>query len=88
MNDAMRLYNDAMKRTTIMADERLLDRLRDIADRRGISMAEAVRRALETWAEEQDAPPRCQGAVASEGEPFDTARRSGEMQFYPRSWRS
>jgi len=38
-----------MKRTTIFADEKLLNDLRQIADEEGISTAEGIRQALERF---------------------------------------
>ena len=38
-----------MKRTTIFADENLLNALRHIADEEGISVAEAIRQALDRF---------------------------------------
>ncbi|MEX2553720.1 MAG: CopG family transcriptional regulator [Actinomycetota bacterium] len=43
----MTLYNDALKRTTIMAEEELLARLRAIARSEGVSLAEVIRQGLE-----------------------------------------
>lgn len=76
-----------MTRTTIMADEDLLDKLRQIARREGISLAEAIRQGLE-WRVKQRRPrPKFIGAGASRKGPHDTARRSSESKFEPRSWR-
>jgi hypothetical protein len=76
-----------MKRTTVMADEELLDRLREVARRDGVSLAEVIRQGLEWRAEQRPSPPGFIGIDASEEPPFDTARRSGELPFEPRSWR-
>ena len=71
-----------------MADETLLKRIRTIADNRGISFAEAVRRALTVWADRQESPLRFIGIVATGDGPHDTGRRSADMQFEPDEWRS
>jgi hypothetical protein len=76
-----------MKRTTIMADEAVLDRLRVIARREGLSLAEVIRQGLELRARER--PPRLSfiGAVASGEGMHDTASHIHEMQMMPLSWR-
>jgi hypothetical protein len=83
----MEMHNDDMKRTTIMADEKLLERLHEAARREGVSFAEVVRQGLEWRAGRRAAPLKFIGAGASKGEPRDTARRAGELRFEPRSWR-
>jgi len=77
-----------MKRTTIMADEDILVRIREVARRENLSMAEVVRQGLELRLAQ--GPPRlsCIGSGASTEPPFDTARRSAEMEFEPPPWRS
>lgn len=47
-----------MKRTTIFADEKLLNRARKVAERRGMSFAKLVRNALEQYIETPQAPAR------------------------------
>lgn len=76
-----------MKRTTIMADEHLLAKLRQVAQREGISLAETIRQALEWRVKQQPPRPKFIGAGTSKTPPYDTARRSGELRFEPRSWR-
>jgi hypothetical protein len=76
-----------MTRTTIMADEGLLERLRQIAREEGTSLAETIRQALE-WRVKQPRPrPRFIGAGASRGGTRDTARKSAHLTAEPRSWR-
>jgi ribbon-helix-helix CopG family protein len=76
-----------MKRTTIMADEELLDRLRAAARREGRSLAEIIREGLLWRAERRPARLRFIGAAASSSKRTDTARRAGTLAFGPRSWR-
>ena len=45
-----------MKRTTIFADEELLSNLKHLADEEGISVAEAIRRALNTFVAQRRKP--------------------------------
>lgn len=45
-----------MKRTTIFADEELLSGLKHIADEEGISVAEAIRRALYEFVAQRQKP--------------------------------
>ena len=81
------MYNAGMKRTTIMAPEELLDRLQAIAREEDVSLAEVIRQALELRARQPLRRPRFVAAGRSNQPPDDTARRAGEMQFEPRSWR-
>ncbi len=74
-----------MRRTTIVASDELLDRLRRAAAERGISMAELIREALEEKAKTYHTRPRSLGIGASGH--TDTARRAGEERPQPRSWR-
>lgn len=76
-----------MTRTSIMADERILTKLRAIARKEGISLAEAIRQALAWRASQKPARPRFIGAGAARRGPHDTARRSATLRFEPRSWR-
>ena len=70
-----------------MADEGLLERLRDIAHRDRISLAEVIRQGLELRAAQQPRRPRFIGAGAAEEPPYDMSERAGELEFEPRSWR-
>ena len=79
-------HNEGMKRTTIMADEQVLDRLRAIAHRDRVSLAEVIRQGLELRIGQQR-QPRFIGAGSSKEPPHDIAERAGDMQFEPRSWR-
>ena len=45
-----------MKRTTIFADEELLSGLKHIADEEGISVAEAIRQALDRFVAQRPTP--------------------------------
>jgi predicted transcriptional regulator len=81
------MYNDDMKRTTIMAPDELLDRLQAIARRENISLAEVIRQGLELRAQQAMRRPGFVASGRSVEPPFDAARRAGEMQPEPPSWR-
>ena len=70
----------AMSRTTIMADDALLDQLRAIAKREGISLGEVIRQGLE-WrvTMRRRGPPSFIGAIESDDGPGDTAERADEI---------
>jgi len=70
-----------MVRTTIMADDELLDRLRVIALTEQISLAEVIRQGLEWRAQTKRRPPSFIGAVTSPGGPHDVARRVKEILY-------
>jgi Ribbon-helix-helix protein, copG family len=57
----------AMRRTTIMAEEDLLEQLRQIARDEGISLGEVIRQGLEWRIRTRRRVPSFIGAVASEG---------------------
>lgn len=76
-----------MKRTTIVASEELLDRLRAIADEEGVSLAEVVRQGLEWRAAQASRRPRFIASGRSTTPPHDTGRRAGDLEYTPRSWR-
>jgi hypothetical protein len=60
-----------MSRTTIMADDTLLDELRAIADEEGISLGEVMRQGLEWRAKTRRRVPSFIGRI-------DSDNRSGE----------
>lgn len=68
-----------MVRTTIVADDALLDELRAIAKSEGISLAEVIRQGLEWRIRTRRRIPSFVGAVSSEGGPRDTASRDEEL---------
>jgi hypothetical protein len=68
-----------MSRTTIMADDALLDQLRAIAKDEGISLGEVIREALEWRARLRRRPPSFVGKASSEGGPHDAASRVDEL---------
>jgi len=70
-----------MSRTTIMADDALLDELRAIAKEEGISLGAVIRQGLELRARSRRRPPRFIGAVASGAGPHDTAARDEENPY-------
>ncbi|MGH2586909.1 MAG: ribbon-helix-helix protein, CopG family [Dehalococcoidia bacterium] len=74
-----------MPRTTIVAPEELLQKLRRMAAERRTSMAVIVREALEEKVQSYRPRPRSIGIAASGY--TDTARKAGEERPVPRSWR-
>lgn len=74
-----------MQRTTIVASEHLLKRLRQMATERGTSMANLIREALEEKVDEHRPRPRSLGLGASGHS--DTSQRAGDERAVPRSWR-
>jgi Ribbon-helix-helix protein, copG family len=74
-----------MRRTTIVAPEDLLRRLRGIAAERGTSVATVIREALEEKAKGHRPRPRSLG-IGDSGH-TDTARRSADERPEPRPWR-
>jgi hypothetical protein len=76
-----------MTRTTILADPALLEKLRRIARREGISLAETIRQAMLLRVKQPRAKPRFIGAGASNKRPNDSVERSSDLVFTPRSWR-
>ncbi|MFN8525582.1 MAG: CopG family transcriptional regulator [Chloroflexota bacterium] len=89
-----------MKRTSVSAPEDLLERLRSLATRRGVSLAEVIREAMEAkvvgdgeetskggaQAPEARLKPRSIGMFRSGH--TDTARLAGEHSIEPPPWRS
>ena len=74
-----------MQRTTIVAPEELLKRLRHMAADRGTSMADLIREALEAKVGTNRPRPRSLGLGASGY--TDTAQRASSERPTPRSWR-
>lgn len=70
-----------MTRTTIMADDVLLDQLRAIAREEGISLGAVIREGLEWRARLRGRPPRFVGAFSSGDAPHDTAARHEEILY-------
>ena len=68
-----------MSRTTIMADDELLDELRAIAKDEGISLAEVMRQGLEWRATTRRRVPSFIGAVTSDDGVTDASRRVDEL---------
>lgn len=78
-------HNVTMQRTTIVAPEHLLKRLRRMAAERGTSVADLIREALEDKIGADHPRPRSLGLGAS-GQ-TDTAQRAADERPAPRSWR-
>jgi hypothetical protein len=74
-----------MQRTTVMADEETLEKLRALARQRGVSFAEVVRAALDEMAAAYHPKPSSIGVGQSD--PARTARDEGSRRQPPRSWR-
>ena len=74
-----------MRRTTIVAPDDLLERLRKIAAERGTSMATLVREALEEKVQSYRPKPRSLG-IGDSGQ-TDIARRTAEEPIVPEPWR-
>lgn len=73
-----------MKRTTIVADDDLLVRLKVAAVHRGVSMAALIREALEDKVAAVRPKPRSLG-IAESGH-ADTSTLAGEQRPVPRQW--
>jgi hypothetical protein len=76
-----------MTRTTIMADEELLERARAVARREGLSLAEVIRQGIELRVRQPRRKPAFIGAYASGAKGSTTARDSANARFEPVSWR-
>jgi hypothetical protein len=68
-----------MSRTTIMADDALLDQLRAIAKEEGISLGEVMRQGLEWRAKFRRRPPSFVGKAWTPGGPHDAANHVDEL---------
>lgn len=79
------MYNDAMQRTTIMADEATVAGLRRLARERGVSFAVVVREALNEKLRTYRPKPASLGVGQSA--PARTAASAGSRRQPPRSWR-
>ena len=74
-----------LQRTTIVASEELLRRLRTVAAERGTSMAALVREALEEKVAQHRPKPKSLG-IGDSGR-TDLSRRAGEEGIEPAPWR-
>ena len=74
-----------MRRTTIVAPDDLIERLRREAVERGVSLATVIREALEEKAEGYRPRPRSLG-LGDSGR-ADIGRRTGEEPISPEPWR-
>lgn len=81
------MHDDEMKRSTVMADEATVDRLRRLARQRGVSFAQVVREALEDKAETFAPAPTSLGSGASSHGSGKTARTEASNRQPPRTWR-
>jgi hypothetical protein len=69
----------AMTRTTIMADDALLDQLRAIATEEGISLGEVIRQGLQWRAKLRNRPPSFIAKAPTPGGPHDAASHVDEL---------
>jgi hypothetical protein len=76
-----------MERTTIMADEKLLDAARRTAEREGVSLAEVIRQGIELRVRQGSGRRGFIGAFASGKKGHTAARDSANTSFEPISWR-
>ncbi len=79
------VYTYVMKRTTILADEETVRKLKGLASDRGVAFSEVVREALEEKAAEYRPKPQSLGIAESRGRATDARKASGRVP--PRSWR-
>jgi hypothetical protein len=77
----------AMRRTTIMADDALLDRLRTIAHEEGVSLAEVIREGMELRAQRSRPALTFVGSIATGRPGHRTSEAAAELRPAPRSWR-
>jgi hypothetical protein len=76
-----------MKRTTIMADEEMLERLRAVARWDHLSLAEVIRQGMELRVQQAPRRFRFIGAGSSSEPPYNMSELASDLQFEPRSWR-
>lgn len=74
-----------MIRTTILADDEVVERLRRLARERGVSLAQVVREALDEKAKSFAPKPTSLGAGTSSA--GSSARAESSTRQPPRSWR-
>jgi len=74
-----------MQRTTVMADESTVERLKGLARERGVSFAEVVREALQDKASSYRPKPLSLGSGQSSVS--RTAATRGSRRQPPRTWR-
>lgn len=77
----------AMRRTTIMADDSLLDRLRAIARDEGTSLAEIIREGMELRAQRGRPAMTFVGSISTGRPGHRTAEGASDLTFTPRPWR-
>jgi hypothetical protein len=81
-------YHDVMRRYVLQADDALLERAREVAHERGVSMAQVVRDALEKELGDASAPQRSRLIGAFESGVSDNARKASRTPRVPsRPWR-
>ncbi len=76
-----------MKRTTIMTDERVMARLRSIAERENLSLAAVIRQGLDLRIARQGERLHFLGVGRSEPGSGPTAREASEISPEPQPWR-
>jgi predicted transcriptional regulator len=78
-------HNDTMRRTTVMADDLTLERLKSLARDRGVSLGQIIREALNEKAAQYRPKPHSVGIASSRrGRVSET---TATERVPPRSWR-
>ncbi|MGH2915143.1 MAG: hypothetical protein ACRDMX_09145 [Solirubrobacteraceae bacterium] len=76
-----------MRRIMVQADERLLERARQRASQRGVSVAQVFRDALERDLGEEMPPPPLTSIAAVCSDQGDLARRASDDEYEPEPYR-
>jgi len=76
-----------MKRIMVQADERLLERARQRAAERGVSMAQVFRDALERDLGDETPPPPPMSIGSVRSEKGDLSRRASNDEYEPEPYR-
>ena len=81
------MYNEDMKRTTIVADEKIMAEIEAIARAESVSVAHVIREGLRLRIEKERRIPSFIGAGSSQGRTVPSAREAGDYDFEPPAWR-
>ncbi len=76
-----------MKRIMVQADERLLERARQRATERGVSIAQIFRDALERDLGSEERPPALTSMGLVSSERGDSSRRASDDEYESESYR-
>lgn len=80
-------YHDAVKRIMVQADERLIERARQRASERGVSIAQVFREALERDLGSEQRPPALTSVGVVSSERGDLSRRASDDEYEPQPFR-